>query len=64
MQAAVRVDSVAGEPLARKVVARMGFTDLDAEVVASLVRWHLLLADLATIGTTSHPIGLFAPGRF
>ena len=37
--------SVAGEPLARKVVARMGFTDLDAEVVASLVRWHLLLAD-------------------
>ena len=40
--------SVAGEPLARKVVARMGFTDLDADLVASLVRWHLLLATLAT----------------
>ena len=44
--------SVAGEPLARKIVARMGFTDLDAEVVASLVRWHLLLANL---GTTRDP---------
>lgn len=44
--------AVAGEPLARKIVTRMGFTDLDAEVVASLVRWHLLLADL---GTTRDP---------
>jgi [protein-PII] uridylyltransferase len=44
--------SVAGEPLARKIVTRMGFTDLDAEVVASLVRWHLLLANL---GTTRDP---------
>ena len=47
--------SVAGEPLARKVVARMGFTDLDAEVVASLVRWHLLLADLATTRDPDDP---------
>ncbi len=44
--------SVAGEPVARKVVTRMGFTDLDAEVVASLVRWHLLLA---VLGTTRDP---------
>lgn len=44
--------SVAGEPVARKIVTRMGFTDLDAEVVASLVRWHLLLASL---GTTRDP---------
>lgn len=47
--------SVAGEPLARKVVARMGFTDLDADVVASLVRWHLLLADLATTRDPDDP---------
>jgi [protein-PII] uridylyltransferase len=47
--------SVAGEPLARKVVARMGFTDLDAEVVASLVRWHLLLATLATTRDPDDP---------
>ncbi|SFA97700.1 [protein-PII] uridylyltransferase [Nocardioides alpinus] len=47
--------SVAGEPLARKVVTRMGFTDLDAEVVASLVRWHLLLATLATTRDPDDP---------
>ena len=47
--------SVAGEPLARKIVARMGFTDLDAEVVASLVRWHLLLATLATTRDPDDP---------
>ena len=47
--------SVAGEPLARKIVARMGFTDLDAEVVASLVRWHLLLTTLATTRDPDDP---------
>lgn len=47
--------SVAGEPLARKIVARMGFTDLDADVVASLVRWHLLLANLATTRDPDDP---------
>lgn len=47
--------SVAGEPVARKVVARMGFTDLDADVVASLVRWHLLLANLATTRDPDDP---------
>ncbi len=47
--------SVAGEPVARKIVSRMGFTDLDAEVVASLVRWHLLLADLATTRDPDDP---------
>ncbi|UFN45738.1 [protein-PII] uridylyltransferase [Nocardioides okcheonensis] len=47
--------SVAGEPVARKIVTRMGFTDLDAEVVASLVRWHLLLATLATTRDPDDP---------
>ncbi|MCY7399783.1 MAG: [protein-PII] uridylyltransferase [Nocardioides sp.] len=47
--------SVAGEPLARTIVARMGFSDLDAEVVASLVRWHLLLATLATTRDPDDP---------
>ncbi|MBS2937416.1 [protein-PII] uridylyltransferase [Nocardioides sp. J2M5] len=47
--------SVAGEPVARKIVTRMGFTDLDAEVVASLVRWHLLLANLATTRDPDDP---------
>ena len=47
--------SVAGEPVARKIVARMGFTDLDAEVVALLVRWHLLLATLATTRDPDDP---------
>ncbi|HSO64122.1 MAG TPA: HD domain-containing protein, partial [Ornithinibacter sp.] len=47
--------SVAGAPMARKIVARMGFSDLDAEVVASLVRWHLLLATLATTRDPDDP---------
>lgn len=47
--------SVAGEPVARRIVARMGFSDLDAEVVASLVRWHLLLATLATTRDPDDP---------
>lgn len=47
--------SVAGEPVARKIVSRMGFTDLDADVVASLVRWHLLLANLATTRDPDDP---------
>ncbi|MEU5977307.1 [protein-PII] uridylyltransferase [Streptomyces sp. NPDC047315] len=40
--------SVAGETIARDVVARMGFDRADAAVVASLVRHHLLLVRTAT----------------
>ncbi len=50
-----RDHSVAGEPLARKIVARMGFSDLDAEVVAALVRRHLVLATLATTRDPDDP---------
>ncbi len=40
--------SEVGEPMARDVALRWGFTEGDAEVVAALVRWHLLLPTVAT----------------
>lgn len=40
--------SVAGEPIAAAIASRLGFRDHDVAVVAGLVRWHLLLADVAT----------------
>ena len=40
--------SVAGEPLARRIATRMGFDAETADLVALLVRWHLLLAETAT----------------
>ncbi|WP_330173393.1 [protein-PII] uridylyltransferase [Streptomyces sp. NBC_01498] len=40
--------SVAGEPVARSVALRIGFDRADAEVVATLVRHHLLLVETAT----------------
>ncbi len=40
--------SVAGEPVARTVAQRMGFDDRAVELIALLVRRHLLLAQLAT----------------
>lgn len=39
--------SVAGEPVARAVAARMGFDDHGVELVGRLVRHHLLLASTA-----------------
>jgi [protein-PII] uridylyltransferase len=47
--------SVAGEPLAREIAARMGF-DADAvDLVARLVRWHLLLSETATTRDPDDP---------
>ena len=47
--------SVAGEPLARGIAARLGF-DADAVgLVATLVRWHLLLAETATTRDPDDP---------
>jgi [protein-PII] uridylyltransferase len=40
--------SVAGERLARQAAARMGLPPEATEEVAALVRWHLLLAEVAT----------------
>lgn len=40
--------SVAGETIARDVAVRIGFDQDDAEVLAALVRHHLLLIDTAT----------------
>jgi [protein-PII] uridylyltransferase len=47
--------SVAGEPLARKVAARMGFDEDAVALVGILVRWHLLLADVATTRDPDDP---------
>ncbi len=40
--------SVAGEPVAAAVATRMGFSDADVAILATLVRHHLLLPDTAT----------------
>lgn len=40
--------SEVGAPMAREIVLRWGFTPEDADVVAELVRWHLLLPTVAT----------------
>ncbi|MEN8650644.1 [protein-PII] uridylyltransferase [Streptomyces sp. 21So2-11] len=40
--------SVAGEIIARDVATRIGFTSQDVEVIATLVRHHLLLVETAT----------------
>lgn len=47
--------SVAGEPIARVVAARMGFATGDVDLIASLVRWHLLLVETATTRDPDDP---------
>ena len=47
--------SVAGEPIAGELARRVGFSASDAAVVASLVRWHLLLAEVATTRDLEDP---------
>jgi [protein-PII] uridylyltransferase len=47
--------SVAGEPIARAIAARMGFDDEGVELIALLVRWHLLLAETATTRDPDDP---------
>ncbi len=56
----------AGEPLARAIATRMGFGEREVDLVAGLVRWHLLLAGTATTrdlddpATVEHVAGLLA----
>ncbi|WP_148614479.1 [protein-PII] uridylyltransferase [Nocardioides rubriscoriae] len=47
--------SVAGEPIARAVATRMGFDAEEVDLVALLVRWHLLLAETATTRDPDDP---------
>ena len=47
--------SVAGEPLAREIATRMGFDDAAVDLIGTLVRWHLLLAETATTRDPDDP---------
>jgi [protein-PII] uridylyltransferase len=47
--------SVAGEPIALAAARRMGFAEDDAAMIAGLVRWHLLLAEVATTRDLEDP---------
>ena len=48
--------SVAGEPIARSVTMRMGYDERTADLVARLVRHHLLLARTATTRDPDDPV--------
>ncbi len=50
--------SVAGEPIARRIAARMGFDDEGVELISLLVRWHLLLSETATTRDPDDPATL------
>ncbi|MGD9959844.1 [protein-PII] uridylyltransferase [Nocardioides sp.] len=47
--------SAAGEPIAREIAIRMGFEPEEVELIAMLVRWHLLLAETATTRDPDDP---------
>lgn len=47
--------SVAGEPIAREIAERLGFAPDAVDLVARLVRWHLLLAETATTRDPDDP---------
>lgn len=46
---------VAGEPIARAVAERIGFDAREVDLVAALVRWHLLLPETATTRDLDDP---------
>ncbi|MEP9381154.1 [protein-PII] uridylyltransferase [Nocardioides sp. KR10-350] len=48
--------SVAGAPIARDVALRVGFDEETADLIAHLVRWHLLLASTATTRDPDDPV--------
>jgi [protein-PII] uridylyltransferase len=47
--------SVAGEPLAAEAATRMGYDGREVDLLRGLVRWHLLLADVATTRDLEDP---------
>ena len=47
--------SIEGVPLARAVAERMGFDAESVDVIASLVRWHLLLSETAATRDPDEP---------
>lgn len=47
--------SVAGEPVARTIATRLGFDGPAVAQIATLVRWHLLLAETATTRDPDDP---------
>ncbi len=47
--------ALAGEPIARAVATRMGFEPEAVDLVATLVRWHLLLGETATTRDPDDP---------
>ncbi|MFZ2503587.1 MAG: HD domain-containing protein, partial [Nocardioides sp.] len=47
--------SIEGEAIARRVSRRMGFGEADAAEIARLVRWHLLLGEVATTRDLEDP---------
>ena len=46
---------VAGAPIARQVAQRMGFEEHEVDLVGALVRWHLLLPEIATTRDPDDP---------
>ncbi len=55
--------SVAGEPIARAIATRMGFDDAAVDLIGTLVRWHLLLAETATTRDPDDPATVDAGRR-
>jgi [protein-PII] uridylyltransferase len=47
--------SLAGAPIARLIAARMGFGETEVDLIGELVRWHLLLAQVATTRDPDDP---------
>jgi [protein-PII] uridylyltransferase len=46
---------VAGAPIAREIAERIGFDPREVELIAALVRWHLLLPETATTRDPDDP---------
>jgi [protein-PII] uridylyltransferase len=47
--------SVVGAPIARAIAERMGFEATEVDLIANLVRWHLLLPETATTRDPEDP---------